>query len=249
MEIIAVINQKGGVGKTTTAQAVAAGLTLKGYKVLMVDLDGQQSLTAASGAAAREVSIMDLLTRKGKAAEAIIKTGCGDMIPATASLSTADLVLKETGREYRLKEALKTVGKYYDYCIIDSPPALGVLTVNALTAADACIITAQADIFSLQAINALEQTIKTIRAYTNKGLKVRGVLITRYNGRAVLSRDAADMIQAKAQEMHTDLFKTKIRECIAVKEAQAMRKSIFEYAPKSNAAADYMALIEELIGG
>ena len=250
METIAVINQKGGVAKTTTAQAVAAGLTLKGYRVLMIDLDGQQSLTGITATVhPQRANLMEVLTRKAKATDIIVKTGCGDLMPGTEALSTADIVLKETGREYRLKEALKPVSRLYDYCIIDSPPALGVLTVNALTAADACIITAQADILSLQAIKQLAETLKTIRAYTNKGLKVRGVLITRYNGRAVLSRDAVDLIQEQAAAMGATVFDTKIRECIAVKEAQARRKSIFEYAPRSNAAADYMALVDEIARG
>ena len=250
METIAVINQKGGVAKTTTAQSLAAGLTLKGYRVLMIDLDGQQSLTGITVAAYPQgANILEVLTKRANAADIIVHTPCGDLMPGTEALAAADLVLKDTGREYRLKEALKPLARVYDYCIIDSPPALGVLTVNALTAANACIITAQADILSLQAINALEQTLKTITAYTNKGLKVRGVLLTRYNGRAVLSRDAADMIQEKARQMRTDLFHTRIRECIAIKEAQARRKSIFEYAPRSNGAADYRALVDEITGG
>ena len=241
MEAIAVINQKGGVAKTTTAHAIAAGLKQEGYKVLMVDLDGQESLTVCTGAA------LEILTRKAKAAQAIVRTDSGDIIPASDGLGAADTILKDIGKEYRLKEALKPISGAYDYCVIDCPPSLGILTINALTAANSCIVPAQADFLSLQAIGQLQQTVQTVRTYTNKWLKVKGIVITRYSARAVLSRDAADMIQAKAAEIGTKVYDTKIRECVSLKEAQAVRQSIFDYAPRSNGAKDYKALIAEII--
>lgn len=247
MESIAVINQKGGVAKTTTAHAIAAGLAKEGYRVLMVDLDGQQSLTTVTGAKAGGYTALEILTRKAKAAQAVVRTDSGDIIPASDGLGAADTLLKETGREYRLKEALKPVSKEYDYCVIDCPPSLGILTINALTAATTCIVPAQADFLSLQAIGQLQQTIKAVRSYTNRDLKVKGIVITRYSSRAVLSRDAVDMIEAKARDLNTKVFETKIRECVSLKEAQAVRQSIFDYAPRSNGAKDYKALIAEII--
>lgn len=247
MEAIAVINQKGGVAKTTTAHAIAAGLKQEGYKVLMVDLDGQQSLTTVTGAKAGGYTALEILTRKAKAAQAIVRTDSGDIIPASDGLGAADTILKDIGKEYRLKEALKPISGAYDYCVIDCPPSLGILTINALTAANSCIVPAQADFLSLQAIGQLQQTVQTVRTYTNKWLKVKGIVITRYSARAVLSRDAADMIQAKAAEIGTKVYDTKIRECVSLKEAQAVRQSIFDYAPRSNGAKDYKALIEEII--
>lgn len=247
MESIAVINQKGGVAKTTTAHAIAAGLAKEGYRVLMVDLDGQQSLTTVTGAKAGGYTALEVLTRKAKAAQAVVRTDSGDIIPASDGLGAADTLLKETGREYRLKEALKPVSKEYDFCVIDCPPSLGILTINALTAATTCIVPAQADFLSLQAIGQLQQTIKAVRSYTNRDLKVRGIVITRYSSRAVLSRDAVDMIEAKARDLNTKVFETKIRECVSLKEAQAVRRSIFDYAPRSNGAKDYKALIAEII--
>lgn len=249
MEVVAVLNQKGGVAKTTTAQAIAAGFTLRGYRVLMVDMDGQQSLTTVTGAKSGGLSVLDVLTRKCKASEAIVATDSGDLIPASEALGAADTVLKDTGREYRLKEALKTVSKLYDFCIIDCPPSLGILTINALTAANSCIVPAQADYLSLQAIGQLQQTIRTVKTYTNRDLKIKGIVITRYSGRAVLSRDAVDMMQAQAAGLNTKVFDTKIRECISLKEAQAVRQSIFQYAKRSNGAKDYQALIDEILGG
>lgn len=247
MEAIAVINQKGGVAKTTTAHAIAAGLKQEGYKVLMVDLDGQQSLTAVTGAKAGGYTALEILTRKAKAAQAIVRTDSGDIIPASDGLGAADTILKDIGKEYRLKEALKPISGAYDYCVIDCPPSLGILTINALTAANSCIVPAQADFLSLQAIGQLQQTVQTVRTYTNKGLKVKGIVITRYSARAVLSRDAADIIQAKATEIGTKVYDTRIRECVSLKEAQAVRQSIFDYAPRSNGAKDYKALIAEII--
>ena len=246
MQVIAVLNQKGGVGKSTTAQAIAAGFTLKGYKVLMVDMDGQQSLTTITGAKGGSYSVLDVLTLKCTAAEAVIHTSSGDILTAAEGLGAADTLLKDTGREYRLKEVLKPVKKSYDYCIIDCPPSLGVLTINALTAADTCIVPAQADYLSLQAIGQLQGTINTVRTYTNRDLRIAGIVITRYSSRAVLSRDAVELIQAKAAEMGTRVFSVKVRECIALKEAQAVRQSIYDYAKRSNGAKDYQALIDEI---
>ena len=247
MQVIAVLNQKGGVGKSTTAQAIAAGFTLKGYKVLMVDMDGQQSLTTITGAKGGSYSVLDVLTLKCTAAEAVVHTSSGDILTAAEGLGAADTLLKDTGREYRLKEVLKPVKKSYDYCIIDCPPSLGVLTINALTAADTCIVPAQADYLSLQAIGQLQGTINTVRTYTNRDLRIAGIVITRYSSRAVLSRDAVELIQAKAAEMGTRVFSAKVRECIALKEAQAVRQSIFDYAKRSNGAKDYQALIDEIM--
>lgn len=247
MEVIAVLNQKGGVGKSTTAQALSAGFSRHGYKVLMIDLDGQQSLTAITGAEGGGYSALDVLTRKITAAEAIKHTASGDIIPASDGLGAADNLLKDTGREYRLKEALEPVAQQYDYCIIDCPPSLGILTINALTAANNCIVPAQADYLSLQAIGQLQQTIKAVQTYTNRDLTVKGIVITRYSNRAVLSREAVEMIQAKAAELNTRVFLTKIRETISIKEAQAVKQSIFDYAKRSNGAADYQALINEIL--
>ena len=247
MQVIAVLNQKGGVGKSTTAQAIAAGFTLKGYKVLMVDMDGQQSLTTITGAKSGGYSVLDVLTRKHTVAEAVVPTSSGDILTAAEGLGAADTLLKDTGREYRLKEVLKPVKKSYDYCIIDCPPSLGILTINALTAADTCIVPAQADYLSLQAIGQLQGTINTVRTYTNRDLRIAGIVITRYSSRAVLSRDAVELIQAKAAEMGTRVFSAKVRECIALKEAQAVRQSIYDYAKRSNGAKDYQALIDEIL--
>jgi chromosome partitioning protein len=156
-------------------------------------------------------------------------------------------VLTAVGKEYRLKEALEALQGNYDYAIIDTPPALGILTVNALTACTGVLIPAQADIYSLQGISQLYGTLQTVRKYCNPSLKVMGILLTRYSGRAIISREVAEMIEETAAQLHTKLYQTKIREATAIKEAQARRQSIYEYAPKSNATTDYKALIDEIL--
>lgn len=245
-EIIAVVNRRGGVGKTATAHALGAGLILKGNKVLFVDLDSQSNLSYDLGVTKPDISAMDVLTGEVTAEQAILHTPQGDLIPASEDLATADTAITGTGKEYRLQEALQPLKEMYDYIIIDTPPALGTLTVNALTACAGAIIPAQAEIHSLQGIGLLNDAIEAVKKYCNRDLYIKGIVITRYNGRAVLSKDMRDNLEAIAAQLHTKVFKEPIRECISIKEAQAAQQSIFEYAPRSNAARDYMALIDEL---
>ena len=246
MSIIAVVNRRGGVGKTATAHAIGAGLSLRGYRVLFIDLDSQCNLTYDTGAKPARLTSMEVLSGTAPASEAVQEIQDGGIIPASPSLAVADTTIDGTGKEYRLKEALEPLQGEYDYIIIDTPPALGVLTVNALTACDSVIIPAQAEIHSLQGIGLLYDTIKAVKKYTNPALTVKGILITRYNSRAILSRDMRASLEDTAQELGTSVFSTPIRECTAIKEAQAMQTNIFTYAPKSNATADYTALINEI---
>lgn len=246
-KIIAVINQKGGVGKSTTAGALATGLSFKGYKTLAVDLDAQSNLTYTAGATMNRATALGILTGEVKAKDAIQHTQNGDIIPANKALAGADAFISDTGKEYRLKEALESIQSDYDYIIIDTPPALGILTINALTACNSVIIPAQADIYSLQGIEQLAETIKPVKKYCNSNLTIEGILLTRYNSRSILSREVAELAEQLAKKIGTKLFKTTIRDNISVKEAQISQQSIFSYAPKSNASKDYTAFIEELL--
>lgn len=243
MEVIAIVNRKGGVGKTATAQALGAGLIKKGCSVLYIDLDSQTNLTYGLGADAGGLSSMDVLSGDATAQEAIQHTQQGDVIAGAEALAGADAAIDGTGKEYRLKEALE--GLQYDYCIIDTPAALGTLTVNALTAADSVIIPVQAEVYSLQGIGQLSKTIETVKKYCNRNLYIRGILITRYNGRAIISRDMQSNLEDAAAQLKTRLYSTPIRECVSIKEAQASQQDIYSYAPRSNAAKDYAAFIEE----
>lgn len=247
--IIAVANQKGGTGKSTTAAALGAGLVLRGYKVLYVDLDAQGNLSYSLGATDTGLSILDVLVGNTDALTALQHTQQGDIIASCAGLASADTVITSTGKEYKLREALAPIKERYDFIIIDTAPALGILTVNALTACTWAIVPAQADIFSLQGIGQLHTTIDAVRRYCNPELTIKGILLTRYNARTILSKDLAAMIAQTAERLHTKLFTTAIRETIAIKEAQASQQGIFDYSPKSNAAQDYSALLDEILEG
>lgn len=248
-EIISIINQKGGVGKSTTVHAIGAGLQLQGNKVLYVDLDAQGNLTHTLNAANEEITIFDVLMKQATAEQVIKHFEKFDVISANANLSTADTTIIGVGKEYRLKEAIMPIKDNYDYILIDTPPSLGILTINALTACTSVIIPAQADTYSLQGISQLNQTIQAVKEYCNPSLEIKGIVLTRYNPRTVLSRDLAEMTKETADKMQTQLYCTAIRECIAIKEAQAIQKDIFSYAPTCNAAIDYNKLIKEIIKG
>ena len=246
-ECIAIINQKGGVGKSTTANALGAGIFLKGFRVLYIDLDAQGNLSYSMDATGKAITAMEVLTGTATAREAILKTPQGDLIPASPALASADAILTDTGKEYRLKEAIEPVRKGYDYIILDTPPALGVLTVNALTACDSVIIPAQADAYSLQGIGHLSLTIQTVMRYCNPALFIKGILATRYNSRVVLTRDITELLEDTARELNTVLYRTRIRECVALRESQASKENIYRYSPRSNATVDYTAFVEEVL--
>lgn len=245
----AVINQKGGVGKSTVSAVLLSGLKKKGFRTLAVDLDAQGNLSFTVAADTTRKNTFHLLMEKCSASELIQQTEYGDIIPAGKSLSGADAFITDTGKEYRLKEALEQIAGMYDYIVLDTPPALGILTVNALTAADKVIIPAQADVYSLQGIAQLADTISLVRKYCNPNLKIEGILLTRYHARAVLNRDIANMMQEQAKNLQTKVFQTTIREAVAVREAQISQKSIFDYAQKANVTEDFQQFIDELLEG
>ena len=247
MDVIAIISRRGGVGKTATTQALGAGLLRQGYSVLYVDLDSQANLTYGLRANAGKFNSMDVLTGVCTGEDVIQHTQQGDIIASTESLAGADSTIKGHRKEYRLKDAL--AGLKYDYCIIDTPAALGSLTVNALAAANSVVIPVQAEVYSLQGLGQLSKIIETVKLNCNPSLYIRGILITRHNGRAIISRDMVGNLAAAAQQLQTKLYSVPIRECISMKEAQALQQDIFSYAPRSNAAKDYKAFIDEFLEG
>lgn len=246
--IFCIASQKGGNSKTTTSLALWAGLNSRGKKALLVDLDPQGNATYAAGGNSNGATSREILTKEATAQETIQQTPTGALIPASKGLAGADLYLNETGKEYRLREALEPVKGEYDAIILDTPPALGILTVNAMTAAERLVITAQADAFSLQGIEELARILGPIRKYTNPGLEISGILLTRYSARSILTREVTDLADLLAQHLGTRVFDVKIREGIAVKESQLKRENLFSYAPRSNPAQDYQQFITELEG-
>ncbi len=247
MQIISVINQKGGVGKSTTAYALASGLSIRGYKVLLIDSDPQSNVTYIT---TKERPINDLYSVYNGAdiSDAITEVNPNlYLIGGNETLASADIVYTDTGREYKLKKAIEQLQGNYDYIIIDTPPSLGILTINALTASTGAIVPAQADIFSIQGLTQLYDTIKVVREYTNPNLKILGILRTRHNPRTILSSDTSEMLEELASKIDTKVYKTYIRESVAIKESQAIRQSLFEYAPTNNAVVDYINFIDEVL--
>lgn len=246
---IAIVNQKGGVGKTTTTLNLGAALKKRGYRVLFVDMDSQGSLGYALGYDGGGATVMEVLLGQTDVQSAIVHTGEGDLLPASPELSGMDMTLTQTGKEYRLKEGLEPVRDSYDYIIADSPPTLGILTVNILTAADYMIIPALADVFSIMGIGQLYSTIRAVTTYCNKELNLAGILLVRHNERYILSREMREMLQSTAEQLGTQVYQTTIREAVPLRESQAVRKSIFAYAPRCKQAGDYDRFAEEFISG
>lgn len=247
--IISITNQKGGVGKTTTAQSLAAGLYSKGYKILLVDLDPQGNLSYSIGANTDDSTIYEVLKKEVDVNDVIQSTSSGDIIPANILLSGAELEFTKTGREYLLNETLNLVQTKYDFIIIDTPPALSVLTINAFTASDKLIIPMGADMFSLQGIGQLSSTIEQVQKYCNKKLNVEGILLTKYNPRTILSKDLTEIVKNVAAGLKTKVFNNYIRASVSIQEAQTQQSNIINYAPTATAQSDYIKFVEEFLEG
>lgn len=247
-KVISISNQKGGVGKTTTTGAIAAGFKIKGFKVLCVDLDSQSNLSFSVGAETDDCpTIYEVLKNEVKTSFSIQRTESFDIITSNILLSGIELEFTQTGREFLLKEALSSVKDKYDYIFIDTPPALSILTVNAFTASDYIIIPMLSDIFSLQGIAQLSETIKRVKTYCNPNLKIEGILLTKYNKRTILSKEIRGTAELIAKELGTSLYKTTIRSSVSVMEAQTSQQNIHQYSPKNGATTDYVDLVNELI--
>lgn len=248
-KVIAVTNQKGGVGKTATCCALCGGLTELGNKVLAVDLDPQGNLSFSLGAEADDnYTVYDVFKGNCDISDAIQGGGVCDVIPSNILLSGVELELTGVGREYLLREQLEAVSGNYDYIILDTPPALSVLTINAYTASDELVIPMLCEILSLQGIAQLKQTIFAVQRYYNKDLKVRGILLNKYNPRLTLTKEVEELAQMIAKQLETSIFKTKISASVCIAEAPAHGESVMTYSPKSKAVTEYMEFIEELIG-
>lgn len=245
--IIAVTNQKGGVGKTTTSGALAAGFSAQGKRVLGIDLDPQGNLGFSLGLNMDQAhTIYEVLKREVSIEEAIEHTDVCDLIGSDIMLSTIELEVQSSGREMILKEILSPMARKYDYIIIDTPPALNILTVNAYAVADYLIIPMSPEILSLVGVSQIKETIETVRSTYNPHLNVLGILLTKFNRRTLLAQEVAEMAENIAAQLGTVVFENKIRTSVCVAEAPAHGESILEYAPRSTSASDYRGLLEEI---
>lgn len=247
-KVISISNQKGGVGKTTTACALAAGLKKRGYRVLAIDLDPQGNLGFSVGADTEtSASIYHVLKGEVKTQYAIQKTESMDIIISSILLSGIELEFTNTGREFLLKEAIRPVLDFYDFILLDTPPALGILTINAFTASDGIVVPMLSDIFSLQGIAQLYETVERVKKYCNPNLSILGILLTRFNPRTRLSREVRGTAELIAEDFRIPLFDSFIRSSVSASEAQSLQKNVFEYDSRSHIAQDYGKFIDELL--
>ncbi len=245
-KVIVVTNQKGGVGKTTTCAALTGIFRSRGYRVLAIDMDPQGNLSFSLGAADRGQTIHDVIKGSCDIRDAIKTTRICDVITSNIMLSGAELELTGDNREFILKEALDSLKDRYDYIIIDTPPALSILTINAYTAAHDLIIPMTPEILSLQGISQLKQTILAVKKYYNKKMNIRGILLTKYVPRQQLSKDVEEMVDIVATQLGTVVLPDKISVSVAVAEAPAHQEVITSYSPNCKASKDYIRVAEYL---
>lgn len=238
--IISVALQKGGVGKSTTAQNLSAYLGSMGKKVLLIDLDAQCNTTFSSGAEPKEQTASDFLGGQCSPEDAIVSCSHYDIIPADAYLSNVESA--EVDKRLLKDRLSPCIGKY-DFIFIDTPPALGNLLKNSLYASDYVIIPMDARPYAIQGIDAFTDTMQEV----NPDLRILGIVLVKYNDRSIINRDMRNSIKQYAKGINTLMFNTYIREGVAVPESQAIRKDLIDYAPKSNPASDYERFAGEFL--
>lgn len=247
-KVISVTNQKGGVGKTTTSINLSAALVEKQQRILLLDMDPQGNASVGLGVDTAELdaTIYDVLLNEASAREAIVKTESGvDVMTANGDLAGAQVeLLNEIGRELRLKKALASVQADYDYIFIDCPPALNVLTINALVASNSVMIPMQCEYFALEGLSALVSTVRAIRETLNPTLKIEGLLRTMFDKRNSLSGEVSKQLQ---NHFGDKVYDTVIPRNVRLAEAPSYGEAAITYAPESKGARAYTRLAKEIL--
>ena len=249
--VIVIANQKGGVGKTTTAMNLGVALTELGQRILLVDLDPQSALSAGLGVDSYQLdeTIYDVLVDSRVTMQSVIRPIRAnlDVVPSNIDLAAAEIeLISAIGREYIFKEALAPVRGNYDYILVDSPPSLGLLTVNALTAADQVIIPLQCEYLALRGMRSLLETIEKVKAKLNPHLEIRGILGTMYNARTLHAQEVMEEIRSIFGDK---VFDVVIKSSIRFAEAPVVHQSLLEYDPRHEGAMAYRKLAEVIVNG
>ncbi|MCH2190715.1 MAG: AAA family ATPase [Gammaproteobacteria bacterium] len=247
-KVISITNQKGGVGKTTTSINLSASLVKRGKRILLIDMDPQGNATVGCGIGVDEIdnTIYDVLLDDSSAAEAITTSDCGvDVMSANGELAGAQVeLLNEIGREMRLQKALASVLENYDYIFIDCPPALNVLTINALVASDSVLIPMQCEYFALEGLSALISTIRKIRETLNPKLSIEGLLRTMFDKRNSLSGEVSKQLESHFGDQ---VYDTVVPRNVRLAEAPSYGEPAIVYAPGSRGARSYLLLADEIL--
>ncbi len=249
-KIIAIANQKGGVGKTSTANGLSARLHDLGYAVLAIDMDPQGNLSSSVNVKYDEHTILDVLRGIIPAKEAIQHPEPFDVIPSNILLAgyEQELIASNFGREIRLKRSISSISEDYDYIIVDTAPSLGMLTINALTAADEVLVPATPEFFAASGLEQLVDTVKNVREYAgNQKLAITGILYTQVEPRTLNGQAIREATASYARKIGIRVFQTYIRKAVAMGESQTNRLDIFEFAPNSNVAKDYASFVKEYL--
>lgn len=242
--VISLLNHKGGVGKTTSTINIGAAMAELGKHVLLIDLDPQANLTISLGVPKQKYTIYEVLRGEAEIRPYQYRRNM-DVVTSSLDLSGAEMeLINEAGREFILRDSILPVLNLYDYVLIDCPPSLGLLTLNALTSSRYVLIPLQTEFLAVQGLAKIKQVIDKVKFRLNRDLEIGGVIATMYDSRRVLNRDVVDTIQ---KYFGDKVFKTYIRDNVALAEAPAQRKDIFAYSPKSPGAQDYLELTKEIL--